>query len=304
MRQPDFLKPGDRVGIVAPARKVSRAEIKPALEILTGWGYECVEGKNLYGDHNQYSGTDAERASDLQDMINDKSVKAILAARGGYGSMRIIDRLDFKAMNDHPKWFCGFSDMTVFHSFLNCNLDLQTIHSIMAFNMQREKFNKEAVESLGKALAGIHICYEYEPTEEWKPHQRKGIATGKVTGGNLSLLYALSGSNCDIDTKDKILFLEDLEEYLYHIDRMMLQLKRSGKLESLAGLIVGGMTDMRDNTIAFGKSAASIIAEAVAEYDYPVAFGFPGGHQLDNRALYIGGEATFKVGQTVKLDYI
>jgi muramoyltetrapeptide carboxypeptidase len=304
MRQPDFLRPGDRVGIVAPARKVSRAEIKPALEILSGWGYECVEGKNLYGDHNQYSGTDAERAADLQTMIDDTSVKAIITARGGYGTMRIIDNLDFTAMKNHPKWICGFSDMTVFHSYLNRNLNLQTIHSIMAFNMIPEKFNKDSVESLGKALAGIHLCYEYEPTQEWKPYQRKGTASGKVTGGNLSLLYALSGSNCDIDTTGKILFLEDLDEYLYHIDRMMLQLKRSGKLEDLAGLVVGGLTDMRDNTIAFGKSAAAIIAEAVAGYNYPVCFGFPAGHQLDNRALYMGAEAILKVGQSVKLEYI
>ena len=304
MRQPDFLKPGDQIGIVAPARKVSRDELLAGIEILKGWGLQVVEGKNLYGDHHQFSGTDEERAADLQSMIDDENVKAIIAARGGYGCLRIVDQLDFSPLADNPKWFCGFSDMTVIHSFLQENLRMQSLHSIMVFNMMPDRFHKEAVESLGKALTGVKLNYEFMPFPVDAAFQRNGKVTGEVVGGNLSLVYALSGSTCDLITDGKILFLEDLDEYLYHIDRMMLQLKRSGKLDNLAGLIIGGMTDMKDNTIPFGKNAQEIIAEAVAEYDYPVCFGFPAGHQPDNRALFLGREATLTVGDVVKLEYI
>lgn len=303
MRQPDFLKPGDRIGIIAPARKVTAEELRPGLEILRGWGYECVEGKNLYGDHHQFSGTDEERAADFQEMINDKSIKAIIAARGGYGCLRIVDMIDFSPLKKDAKWFCGFSDMTVIHSYIHRNLDLQSIHSIMVFNMMPERFQKDAVETFGKALSGVALNYEYVPSDEHRSYQRNGEAKGIVIGGNLSLIYALSDSNCDIDTKGKILLLEDLDEYLYHIDRMMLQLKRSGKLSHLAGLAIGGMTDMKDNTIPFGKNAMQIIAEAVAEYNYPVCFGFPMGHQPDNRAIYMGREGVLSVGEKINLHY-
>jgi muramoyltetrapeptide carboxypeptidase len=304
MRQPDFLKPGDRIGIIAPARKVSVEELHPGLEILRGWGYQCAEGKYLYGDCNQYSGTDKERTADFQSMINDKSIRAIIAARGGYGCMRIVDQLDFKPLQSSPKWFCGFSDMTVIHAYLQKNLQMQSLHSVMVFNMMPDRFNKEAVESLGKALSGIPLHYEYKFEAEFKQFQRNGKANGEVVGGNLSLLYALSGSNCDMDLKGKILMLEDLDEYLYHLDRMMMQLKRSGKLKDLAALVIGGMTDMKDNTIPFGKNATEIIAEAVAEYKYPLCFGFPCGHQPDNRALFMGREAELIVDEKIKLNYI
>lgn len=303
MRQPDFLKPGNRIGIIAPARKVSREELQPGIEILNGWGYETVEGNFLYGDYHQFSGTDEERAADFQSMIDDKSIRAIIAARGGYGCLRIVDRLDFNPLKNDPKWFCGFSDMTVIHTYLQKNLNLQSLHSIMVFNMMPERFHKVAVESLGRALSGVEVHYEFIPDPIYNGFGRKGSAKAEVVGGNLSLMYALSGSNCDLDLSGKILVLEDLDEYLYHIERMMLQLKRSGKLDHLAGLIIGGMTDMRDNAIPFGWNATQIIHDAVSEYNYPVCFGFPAGHQKDNRALFMGREAEFVVGDTVKLVY-
>jgi muramoyltetrapeptide carboxypeptidase len=301
MRQPDFLKPGDRIGIVAPARRVAPQELAQAIEILQGWGWETVEGKHLYGSCNQFSGTDEERASDMQRMIDDPSVKAILCARGGYGCMRIIDRINFEKLRSNAKWIAGFSDITVFHSHLIKNFNLQTLHSVMAFNMMPERFDECAVESLGKALSGGKLSYYYDGSSYL---QRNGTARGIVVGGNLSLLVALSGSSADLDTAGRILFIEDLDEYLYHVDRMMLQLKRSGKLSGLKGLIVGGMNDMKDNEIPFGKTAAQIIADAVEGYDYPVCFNFPAGHQKDNRALILGAEAKLTVGDTVTLEYI
>ena len=303
MRRPPFLKPGDKIGIVAPARKVTHEELKSGLEILRGWGFVPVEGKHLYGAYHQFSGTDEERTTDFQELMDDPEIKAILAARGGYGCMRIIDRLNFEKMATHPKWIVGFSDMTIFHSHLQTQYQIPSIHSIMLFNMMPERFDMHSVESLGKALTGITLNYEY-PSGEFSVLQRTGKGRGILIGGNLSLLFAMSNSKSDIDTEGKILFIEDLDEYLYHIDRMMMQLKRSGKLSKLSGLIVGGMTDMKDNETKFGKSAEEIIIDAVKEYDYPVCFGFPAGHQRINHALIIGAEADLTVGTNVSLKYI
>ena len=303
MRQPSFLKPGDKIGIIAPARKVSREEMMPGLEIFNGWGLIPVEGRNLYGCHHQFSGTDAERAADFQEMLDNPEIKAIISARGGYGCMRIVDRLNFDGLVRNPKWIAGFSDMTVFHSHLHQQYQLQTLHSIMVFNMMPDRFDMTAVESLGKALTGVPLHYEYKGGE-MNGLQRNGTCRGSVIGGNLSLLYALSNSASDIDTNGKILFIEDLDEYLYHVDRMMLQLKRSGKLAGLAGLIVGGMNDMKDNETKFGKSAEEIIAEAVGDYNYPVCYGFPAGHQKDNRTILFGATVELNVGTNVSLKYI
>ncbi len=303
MRQPSFLKPGDKIGIIAPARKVNRAEMNPGLEIFNGWGLIPVEGHNLYGSHHQFSGTDAERTADFQEMLDNPEIKAIISARGGYGCMRIVDRLNFESLVRNPKWIAGFSDLTVFHSHLHQLYQMQTIHSIMVFNMMPGRFDMASVESLGKALTGMPIHYEYK-SREMSGLQRSGTCKGSVIGGNLSLLYALSSSASDIDTNGKILFIEDLDEYLYHVDRMMMQLKRSGKLAGLAGLVVGGMNDMRDNETKFGKMAEEIIAEAVADYDYPVCYGFPAGHQKENNALIFGARAELNVGSSISLKYI
>lgn len=292
---PPYLKSGDTIAIVAPARKVSPAEMLPAIEILNSWGLKVITGKNLYGSKNQYSGTDEERFADLQQMLDDDDVKAVFCARGGYGTLRIIDKLDFTAFEKSPKWIVGFSDVTVLHSHINRNLNVETIHAAMPLTFPEENPNHPALLTLHDALFGNQLSYNI-PAHELN---RTGAAEAPVIGGNLSILYALSGSVSDPDTSGKILFIEDLDEYLYHIDRMMLNLKRSGKLSNLAGLIVGEMSKMNDNTIPFGKSALEIIAEAVSEYDYPVFFNFPAGHEEDNRALILGRTISLKVDEKI-----
>lgn len=295
MTRPAYLKKGDKIGIVATARKVSKEEMQPAIAILKSWGLQVVLGKNLFKSDHQFSGTDNERTTDLQTMLDDASVKAVISARGGYGTMRIIDKIDFKKFKKHPKWIIGYSDITVLHSHIH-NMGIETIHATMPINFAK---NKEATESLRKALFGEKLAYEV------KAHKlnRKGNATGQLVGGNLSLLYALTGSISDVDTKGKILFIEDLDEYLYHIDRMMLNLKRSGKLKNLKGLIVGGMSDMKDNTIPFGKTAEEIILDTVKEYKYPVCLHFPAGHVDRNLALILGRTIKLSVGENCKIHF-
>ncbi len=284
---PAYLKKGDKIGIAACARKISVNEIQPAVDILNSWGLEVVLSKNLFNAENQFSGTDEERSEDLQMMLDDESVKAVISARGGYGTMRIIDKIDFTQFKKNPKWLIGYSDITVLHSHIN-NFDIETLHATMPINFTK---NAEATETLRKALFGEKLSYEAEVHHL----NRKGIAEAELIGGNLSLLYALTGSPSDIDTKGKILFIEDLDEYLYHIDRMMLNLKRGGKLSHIAGLVVGGLTDMKDNIIPFGKTAEEIIFDAVKEYSYPVCFNFPAGHIDKNSALYLGRKVHLRI---------
>ncbi len=278
---PPFLKPGDCIAIVAPARKISTEELAPAIQQLETWGLKVKLGKHIYSTSNQFAGTDEERAADMQHMLNDTEVKAIISARGGYGAVRIIDKLDFTQFCKTPKWIAGYSDITVFHNHIQTHFGIQTLHSTMPIS-----FGKDAAstELLKKALFGEVNEYILNA----QPTNKKGKGTGILCGGNLSLLYALAGTPSDIDMKGKILFLEDLDEYFYHIDRMMMQLKRSGKLAHLSGLIIGSFSDMKDNTIPFGKTAEEIILEAVQEYNYPVCFGFPAGHGTRNYPLYMG----------------
>jgi muramoyltetrapeptide carboxypeptidase len=280
---PPYLKPGDKIGICATARKVFRLNIEEIAKIIEGWGMKVEFSKNLFGDVNQYSGTDKERAEDLQHFLDDPEIKAILCARGGYGTLRIIDRLDFTAFKKNPKWVVGYSDITVLHSHIHTNCNIATLHATMPVNFKLDLFS---TESLRKALMGIAISYETE--NKTSVANRPGKGEGQLVGGNLSLLYAMLHSDSDIDTNGKILFLEDLDEYLYHIDRMVLSLKRAGKFRGLKGLIVGGMSQMRDNEIPFGLDAEQIIAEHVEEYDFPVCYGFPAGHDLKNYALPLG----------------
>ena len=296
MIQPSYLKKGDKIAIVASARKISREEIKPAIDIFKNWGLEVVLSKNLFKSDNQFSGTDDERTEDLQTILDDVSIKAIISARGGYGTIRIIDKIDLAKFKQHPKWIVGYSDITVLHSHIH-NLGIETIHATMPINFTK---NAAATESLRSALFGEQLKYELEN----HPLNKKGICEGELTGGNLSLIYALTGSVSDINTQGKILFIEDLDEYLYHIDRMMVNLKRSGKLSHLAGLIIGGMTDMKDNAIPFGKTAEEIILDAVKEYDYPVCFNFPAGHIDKNMALYFGKKVKLKVEAKTSLTFI
>ncbi len=291
MISPPYLKQGYTIGIVATARKISQEELEPAIKKFKEWDINVSLGTNIYEAFNQYAGTDEQRAFDLQQMLDDETINAIIIARGGYGTVRIIDRIDFSSFIRHPKWIVGYSDVTVLHSHINQQFEIETLHATMPLNFPIDGKDNNALTSLKKALFGEKISYEIDSSSL----NKAGSAEGMFVGGNLSLLYALAGTPSDISTSGKVLFIEDLDEYLYHIDRMMMQLKRSGKLKNLAGLVIGGMTEMKDNTVLFGKTAYEIIAEAVAEYNYPVCFNFPAGHIEDNRALIMGRKVMLDV---------
>jgi len=297
MVSPDFLKKGDKIAIVAPARKVSELEMMPAIKKLSDWGLQVILGKNLFGVNNQYSGTDEERIADFQEMLDDKSIKAIISARGGYGSIRLIEKLRFDHFFENPKWIIGYSDITIFHSFLHVN-NTQSIHATMPINFPVDGSDNESTESLKNTLFGKKITYNL-PVSEWN---RTGKSEGIIVGGNLSILYSLGGTALEIDTRNKILFIEDLDEYFYHIDRMMMTLKLRGLLKNLKGLIIGGLSDMRDNTIPFGKTAEQIVLDAVSEYVFPVCFNFPAGHINPNISILMGQSISLSVEEkTVKI---
>jgi muramoyltetrapeptide carboxypeptidase len=293
MKIPPYLVPGSTIGICAPARKVSPEELAPGISLLESWGFKVKTATNLYAADHQFSGSDAQRTADMQELMDDPAVDAIISARGGYGCMRIIDQLNFNRFAQKPKWIIGFSDLTVFHNHLHQQFQIPSIHATMVFSMGGDRCAPDALENLRKLLTGEEIRYSVANS----PFNRNGTAEGILVGGNLSLMYALSGSASDINTRGKILFLEDLDEYLYHIDRMMIHLKRSGKLDGLSGLIVGGMSDMRDNAIPFGKTAEEIISEAVREYTFPVCMNFPAGHIQNNQPLMMGGKVSMVVGE-------
>lgn len=288
MTTPPPLKPGDTIAITCPARKMTAAELEPAIAIINSWGYKVLLGNTIGGACDQFSGTDGERAADMQQFLDNPNVKAILAARGGYGNVRIVDKLDWTRFKQNPKWLVGYSDSTVLHAQLQA-FGFASLHASMPVNFPKN--TPEALTSIQNALSGKALAYSVEPHE----FNRHGTAQSELIGGNLSVLYSISGSASDIDTAGKILFLEDLDEYLYHIDRMMMQLDRAGKLKDLAGLVIGGMSDMRDNAIPFGKDAYQIIQERVAQYRYPVCYGFPAGHIDDNRALVLGATHQLEV---------
>lgn len=290
--RPDYLKAGDRVGILSTARKITETELLPLVQDLRAWGLELVFGKTIGAVSDQFAGDDNCRQNDLQAFLNDPSIKAVICARGGYGTIRIVDGIDWRPLFQQPKWICGFSDITVLHAHLN-NLGMPTIHSAMGSTWTES--TAAAKESLRDALFGKALRYEGK-------HQalflREGITKGILVGGNSSILYALQGSVSDLETEDKILFVEDLDEYLYHMDRQFYSLSRAGKLEDIKGLIVGGMTQMKDNDIPFGEDMYQIISKQVKEQSYPYCFDFPCGHIADNRALRLGMEATLQVSAT------
>jgi len=297
MTTPPYLKKGDRIAIVSPARKISREEMAPAIRMFTAWGLEVVEGEHLYASHAQFAGSDEQRKADMQRMLDDDSIRAVICARGGYGTVRIIDRLDFSRFVQHPKWIAGFSDVTVLHSHIHSHFNIETLHAIMPVNFKDKCESNPSLNSMKKALFGKELSYKFQGNEL----NRKGTCKGQLVGGNLSILYSLTNTNSDISTNGKILFIEDLDEYLYHLDRMMMNLRRSGKLEGLAGLVVGAMTKMHDNEVPYEKTAEEIIAQAVEDYPYPVCFNFPAGHLDDNRALILGREARLIVDNEVNL---
>jgi len=290
MITPPYLKAGNKIAIISTARKVSPSEMEAAFSIFRSWGLQVVTGPHLFGQYNQYSGTDEERAADLQMMLDDKDIKAIVCARGGYGTVRIIDKINFGVFEQHPKWIVGYSDVTVLHSHIHTQFGIETLHAIMPINFAEEG-SDTAIETLRKALFGEILQYSVSP----QLLNKHGNASGVLTGGNLSILYSLPGTPSDIATEGKILFIEDLDEYLYHIDRMMMNLKRSGKLKGLKAIIVGGLTKMNDNTVPFGKQTEQIISEYAAEAGIPVCFNFPAGHMADNRALIMGREVELNI---------
>lgn len=298
IKQPAHLKKGDKIAIVSPAKKLP-GDINSAIAILEQWGLEVVLGENVYAQHHQFAGNDAQRTKDLQTFLDDPGIRAIIASRGGYGTIRIIDELDFTHFKEDPKWLIGFSDLTILLSHLLAALNTQSIHGQMPKTF--EEASPESLESLRKALFGEPLSYEYK--SELK--NLEGNAEGIIIGGNLTLLVAAEGSASAIDYTDKILFLEDVGEQEYAIDRMMWILKRSGKLSRLKGLIVGAFTSVKPEDIPFGSSPEQLILDLVKEYGYPVCFNFPVGHIDDNRTLIVGKEARLSVEQKkVSLKYL
>jgi muramoyltetrapeptide carboxypeptidase len=291
MKIPPSLQKGDTIAIVATARKNIEDNLNPAIDLIHSWGLEVVIGKTIGLDDNQLAGTDAQRAEDFQHQLDNPNIKAIWCVRGGYGTVRIIDLLDFTKFKQNPKWIFGFSDVTILHSYLN-KLNIASIHGAMPVTVA--KATPETIESLRKALFGESLNYEIP----FDAANKLGNAKGEIVGGNLSILYSLMGSNAEIDCKGKILFIEDIDEYLYHIDRMMMSLKRCGCFDNLNGLIVGGMTKMRDNDIPWGKNANQIIEDVTKGYTFPILYNFPAGHFHDNRALIFGKQVSLEINAT------
>lgn len=294
IKVPQYLQKGDTIALVCPAGFMPVEKLSECIRVLNeNWGFTTKVGTTIGRQYHYFSGTDEERIEDFQHMLDDDNVKAILCARGGYGLSRIIDRIDFTRFTENPKWIIGFSDVTILHSHIYRNYNISTLHGPMANAFNEDGFKNEFVHSLRYALEGRKIKYQAKQHE----FNRKGEGIGELVGGNLALLAHLVGTDSDIKTKGRILFIEDVGEYLYNIDRMMYQLKRSNKLDKLAGLIVGGFNDIKDTENPFGQTAYEIIRDAVAEYDYPVCFDFPVSHGKENYALKIGVGYKLKVGK-------
>lgn len=281
---PPYLKRGDTIGIVCPAGYMPYENAAVCIATLQQWGYKIKIGKTLGYQHHYFSGTDDERLTDLQQMLDDDTVQAILCARGGYGMGRIIDQLNFKKFKKKPKWIVGYSDITVLHCHLLRRYNIAGLHAPMAGAFNNGEQQNEYIVSLRKALAGRKAKYLADP----HPFNYEGKVTAPLVGGNLSLIAHLTGTPSELRTKGCILFIEDIGEYIYNIDRMLYQLKRAGKLDDLAGLIIGRFSDMKDTTIPFGCSVYEAIQALVKEYNYPVCYHFPVSHEKENYALKTG----------------
>jgi muramoyltetrapeptide carboxypeptidase len=291
---PPYLKQGDTIGILCPSGYMPYEKATAAIETLTGWGFNVVPGKTLGTQFNYFSGSDRERLNDLQQMMDDDKIKAIFCARGGYGVGRIIEKLSFKKFKKNPKWIVGFSDISVLQLHIFANFKIASLHAPMAAAFNNGESGNQYIQSLHDTIIGRQANYSCPGNV----FNQKGKASGVLVGGNLSLLTHLLGTSSDVKTKNKILFIEDVGEYIYNIDRMMYQLKRSGKLDDLAGLIIGKFTDMKDTIIPFGQRADEVIRDIVKEYDYPVCFNFPVSHEKENYALKVGVKYRLSVSAT------
>lgn len=292
---PPYLSKGDTIGIVCPGGYLPKEKAETCIKILMEWGFKVKAGGTLGSQFNYFSGTDDQRLEDLQQMLDDDTIHAILCGRGGYGVGRIIDRLNFKKFKKSPKWIIGYSDITVLHSHIFSRLKIASLHSPMAAAFNDNEYKNEYIQSLHKILTGKkpkYIC-------EVSPYNNTGSATGKLVGGNLSLLAHLIGTRSDLKTAGKIFFLEDLGEYIYNIDRMLYQLKRNGKFDELVGLIIGCFTEVKDTVIPFGKDVYEVVYDIVKEYNYPVCFKFPVGHAPENYVLKVGAQYKLHVGKKI-----
>ena len=284
--QPPYLKAGDSVAIVAPSGVLNHREkeVNQAKALLESWGLKVVIGKNVYKKANHFAGTDAERAEDFQKALDNPNINAIWCARGGYGTVRILDKLDYTEFKKHPKWMIGYSDITGIHNQMH-NQGIETIHAMMCTSMTDDLSDiQETIETFKTAVFGKDLTY----TIEGNADNKTGTAKGQLVGGNLTLLHTMLGSNTSINTDGKILFIEEIGEYKYHIDRMLQSLKRAGYFDNCKGLIVGDMSKMRKNTTPWGTSIEQLILDVLAECDFPILFDFPAGHEKDNRALILG----------------
>ncbi len=282
--QPPFLKPGDKVGICCPAGSVQASEMQDMIRQLYDWGLHVRVGCTVGSRYFKFSAPDAIRCADLQQQLDDPDIRAIFFGRGGYGVMRILEQLSFQAFLQHPKWLIGYSDITAIHSCMHSQWHTMSLHAHMGAGYRMHQRDEVSTQSIYHYLFGIPI------THQWPVHSmnRFGMAEGILCGGNLALLSDLCGTPYDLETRGKLLFLEDIGEYRYNIDRMLWQLKLAGKLESLAGLIIGSFTDTQDNEIPFGMTEYEMIQEKIAPYSFPVCFGIPVGHQIRNEALMQG----------------
>lgn len=287
--QPPYLKAGDTVAIVAPAGilKNRNKEIEQAKALLKSWGLNIMVGKHVFSQDNHFAGTDAQRCEDFQNALDDPTISAIWCARGGYGSVRILDKLDYTKFRKKPKWVVGFSDITALHNQVH-TLGFESLHALMCTSMEDDtEVIKETIATFKTALFGEPLSY----TLEGSKYNKAGSVSAPLVGGNLSILYSMLGSNTSIDTSGKILFIEEIGEYEYHIDRMLQSLKRAGYFDNCAGVLVGDISKVRKNTTLWGSPVQQLILDVLAEYNFPVAFNMPAGHEQDNRALILGRTA-------------
>ena len=288
---PPLLK-GDTIGITAPARRIMKKELDPFIRWANGEGFNIRLGRNIFKEDNQFAGTDLQRLSDLEMMIKDKEVKAIISARGGYGCGRLLEGLNIRLLSENPKWLAGFSDVTALLVAYNRIAGVETLHTWMPYTLYtHDDFNAESLSSLKEAMSSSQVRYRINPG----PMSIEGMIRGRLTGGNLSVLYSLAGTPYEPDYEGKVLFIEDVDEYLYHIDRMIMNFELRGIFQQIAGLIVGSFNKMNDNEIPFGKQACEIIAERAFKYNIPTLFGFPAGHENRNHTLIFGRDVTLTI---------